>query len=147
MVSVTTPPEINCAGWLGINRDYWDYWCTLLANARGIELILNNTLTDIAWFLAEPGLGLDAVVGVLEDSGIEDYVEAVVLTNGLVILALRNPNPPYKPVEALGMHECHAPSKDSYYAWTKVASEILTILGINEVVKQAYRAWRCKTQQ
>ncbi|WP_256359261.1 hypothetical protein [Vulcanisaeta sp. JCM 14467] len=39
------------------------------------------------------------------------------------------------------------PSKDSYYAWAKVASEILAILGINEVVKQAYRAWRCKTQQ
>ena len=138
MPIITLPPEPR--GSVHYTNDYWGYWCVALSNARGIELVLGNTIiADIAWLITDLGIDIELASRVIEESGLEEFANAYILTDGMLILTLRRP-PPYAQVNSLAGRPCRPPPRVLYTAWAGLASELAGVLG-EELVRHAYTAW------
>ena len=138
MPVITMPPEP--LGNIHYTGDYWSYWCVSLAGARGIELVLGNTvIADVAWLVTNLGIDIEVASRVIEESGLEEFANAYILTDGVLILTLRKPAP-YTQVNSLAGIPCRQLSRELYTAWARIASELAGVLG-EGLVRHAYTAW------
>ena len=138
MPVITLPPEPR--GSVNYTNDYWDYWCVALSNARGIELVLGNTIiADIAWLVTNLGIDIELASRVIEESRIEEFANAYILTDGMLILTLKRP-PPYAQANSLAGRLCKPPPRELYMVWAALASELANVLG-EELIRHAYTAW------
>ncbi|GAB6948180.1 hypothetical protein JCM16161A_23100 [Vulcanisaeta sp. JCM 16161] len=62
--------------------EFIDYWCTVLSGFRGFDLIFDRPITDIAWAILRPGLDVDVITWVIDNSGLEDYFDVTIMTPG-----------------------------------------------------------------
>ena len=138
MPIVMLPPEPM--GSIHYTSDYWDYWCVALSNASGVGLVLGKAvIADIAWLVTNLGIDIELASRAIEESGVEEFVNAYITTDGVLILTLRG-TPPYNDAKSLAGRPCRPPPMGLYTAWARIASELAGALE-EELVRHAYTAW------
>ncbi len=140
MISAFPAPPVM----MGLNSLITGALCLVVSG--GFELIFDGPIADVAWLVLRPGLDVDAITWVIEDSGLEDYFDVMIVTPGCgdrsaVIIIPRDAQrltELYRPsTTTLGAINCRAPSRESYNAWLSIVDGLIRSLGIDELTKHA----------
>ncbi len=128
---------------------FLNYWCTALSNFRGFDLFFMRPLASVAWVALRPSLDIYSIIWIIEDSGLEEYFDTMVVTPGLISQGVIILSPKdgsrlmelYRPqVMSLGSINCVAPSRDSFNAWVSIVERLVSNVGTEKLMKNAVNA-------